>query len=215
MFTKDTLAFLKELADNNNREWFKANKKRFDESVQAPALEFVREMAPRLKKISKELTADDRKVGGSLMRIYRDVRFSKDKTPYNTHVAFRFVGGAGLGCYLGIEGDKITLGSGIWHPEKEPLLSIRNAIAADGAGWAKASGIKGWELGGESLSRPPQGFDKEHPHINEIKRKDFVLFRNLKPTLASRPGFADCVAKEYEETRPLLKFLAKATGQKF
>ena len=133
MFPSDALKFLMDLEANNNREWFTANKKRFEQNVQAPALEFVRAMAPRLKKISPALTADDRKVGGSLMRIYRDVRFSKDKTPYNTHIAFRFVAGDGLGCYLSIEVGTVTLGSGIWQPDKEPLLKIRKAIAKDPA----------------------------------------------------------------------------------
>lgn len=215
MFPKDALRFLAELEPNNNREWFKANKKRFEQSLQAPALEFVRAMAPRLRKISNFLIADDSKVGGSLMRIYRDVRFSKDKTPYNTHIAFRFVAGAGLGCYLGIEAAGITLGSGVWHPDREPLLKIREAIAANGNEWLKIRTAKGWEPGGEQLSRPPQGFDKGHPQIDEIKRKDFVLFAKLKPTSATTPDFADTVAKEYVRTKPMLRFLANALQVSF
>lgn len=214
MFPKDTLKFLAELETNNDRDWFKANKKRFDESVQAPALEFVRAMAPRLKKISKELTADDRKVGGSLMRIYRDVRFSKDKTPYNTHIALRFVAGDGLGCYLGIEAGTVTLGSGVWHPEKEGLLKIRKAIARDGRAWSKVFNVRGWEPGGEALSRPPKGFEKDHPQVEELKRKDFVLFKKLKPAAVTKADFADAVAKEYANTKPMLQFLAKAMGVK-
>ena len=216
MFPKDTLKFLKELEANNDRDWFKANKKRFDENVQAPALEFVRTMGPKLKKISKELVADDRKVGGSMMRIYRDVRFSKDKTPYNTHLGFRFMTDCGgPGCYLGIEADTLTLGSGVWHPEKDALLGIREAIAKDGKAWLKAFNVKGWEPGGEALSRPPKGFDKEHPQIEEIKRKDFVLFKKLKPSAATKADFADVIMNHYTDTKPALKFLAKALGQKF
>ncbi|MHC4841350.1 MAG: DUF2461 domain-containing protein [Planctomycetota bacterium] len=216
MFPKDTIKFLRDLADNNNRDWFKANKKRFDQSVQEPSLEFIRAMAPVLKKVSKQLLADDRKVGGSLMRIYRDVRFSRDKTPYNTHIAFRFMTGKeGVGCYLGIDTEKVTLGSGVWQPAKEPLLDIREAIAKNGTAWGKAIKLKDWEAGGESLKRPPQGFDKDHPQIEEIKRKDFVLFKKLKLTAITKPGFAESLGKEYAATKPLLKFLSKALGQAF
>ena len=216
MFPKDTLKFLKELEANNNRDWFKANKKRFDASVQGPALEFVRTMAPRLQKLSKELVADDSKVGGSLMRIYRDVRFSKDKTPYNTHIAFRFMTGpSGVGYYMGVEANEITLGAGVWQPGKDALLKIRKAIAANGPAWLKAFKNKGWEPGGESLSRPPQGFDKEHPEVNELKRKDFVLFKKLKPAEASKPGFADAITKNYAAAKPAMVFLANALKVKF
>jgi uncharacterized protein (TIGR02453 family) len=216
MFPSDTFTFLKELASNNNRDWFNVNKKRFESNVQGAALAFVRAMAPRLKKISPHLIADDRKVGGSLMRIYRDVRFAKDKSPYNTHIALRFMGqGSAPGCYLAIGADEVTLGSGVWQPDKEPLLKIRNAIAADGKGWLKAFNVRGWEPGGESLSRPPQGFDKDHPQVDELKRKDFVLFRTLKPSSATKPDFAEAVAADYADTKPLLKFLAGALGEKF
>jgi uncharacterized protein (TIGR02453 family) len=216
MFPKDTLKFLNELAKNNNKAWFDTNKKRFQDNVQAPALEFVREMAPRLKKISPHLVADDRKSGGSMMRIYRDVRFSKDKSPYNTHVAFRFhTEGAGCGFYMGIEADTVTLGSGAWQPDKDPLLAIRNAIAADCKGFSAAFSVNGWSPGGESLARPPQGFDKEHPCVEHLKRKDFVLFRNLPTSTLTKADVADKVASEFADTKALVKFLAKALGEKF
>jgi uncharacterized protein (TIGR02453 family) len=216
MFPTDTLKFLAELGKNNNKAWFDANKTRFQDNVQAPALEFVRAMAPRLKKISPQLIADDRKSGGSMMRIYRDVRFAKDKSPYNTHVAFRFhAEGGALGYYVSIEADSTMLGSGVWQPDKEPLLAIRNAIAADCKGWNAAFSVKGWEPGGESLARPPQGFDKEHPCVEHLRRKDFVLFRKLPPSAITKADFADVVAADFADTKPLLKFLAGALGEKF
>ncbi len=212
MFSKDLLSFLDDLKANNNRDWFNANKARFQQALLEPALDFVRLMAPRLKKISRHLEADDRKSGGSLMRIYRDVRFSKDKAPYNDYVAFRFLHEkpGGLGYYVGIDTTEVMLGAGVWRPEKGPLERIRKAIAADCKAWQSAMKAKGWEPGGEALSRPPQGFDRQHPCIEEIKRKDFVLFRKLKRDACTRKDFADTVAKEFTAAKPLMRFIAAA-----
>jgi uncharacterized protein (TIGR02453 family) len=216
MFPGDTPQFLKELGKNNNKPWFDANKKRFQDNVQAPALEFVRAMAPRLKKISPHLVADDRKSGGSMMRIYRDVRFSKDKSPYNTHVALRFMTEAGgCGYYMSIQADGVMLGSGAWQPDKDPLLAIRKAIAADCKAFTAAFSVKGWSPGGETLARPPQGFDKEHPCMEHLKRKDFVLFRNLPVSVLNKADLADQIASEFADTKALNKCLAKALGEKF
>jgi uncharacterized protein (TIGR02453 family) len=217
MFSNDLLKFFAELERNNNREWFTANKARYEDSVLAPALEFVRSMAPRLARISKHLVADDRKSGGSMMRIYRDVRFSKDKTPYNAHIAFRFMHAkpGGLGYYLGIDPKEVMLGAGVWRPDKGPLERIRKAIAGDCKLWKKAMSAKGWEPGGESLSRPPRGFDKEHPCIDDIRRKDFVLFRKLAPPAVTKKDFADEVVAGYVTAKPQVAFLARALGLPF
>jgi uncharacterized protein (DUF2461 family) len=90
------------------------------------------------------------------------------------------------------------------------LAQIRKAVAADCNGWQQVFNVKGWEPGGETLARPPQGFDKEHPCITDIKRKDFVLFHKMKPAEAAKPGFADAVAAGFADTKPLIKFLAEA-----
>ncbi|MBK8207398.1 MAG: TIGR02453 family protein [Planctomycetes bacterium] len=212
MFDPDLLKFMGELKRNNNRDWFNTNKKRFEASVQAPALAFIRAMAPRLKKVSKSLNADDSKSGGSLFRIYRDVRFAKDKRPYQDYVAMRFLHDkpAGPGCYIAITAADVTLGAGVWQPDKGPLESIRKAIAAGPRAWAKAKAATGWELGGETLARPPKGFDKDNPAIDDIKRKDFVLFKKLKPQTILDKDFDAKVAAEYATAKPFLKFLAEA-----
>lgn len=212
MFDPDLLKFLGELKRNNNRDWFNANKKRFEASVQAPALAFIRAMGPRLKKISKSLTANDSKTGGSLFRIYRDVRFAKDKRPYQEYVAMRFLHEkpAGPGCYLAITAQDITLGAGVWQPDKVPLDQIRKAIASNPKAWAKARSAPGFELGGEVLARPPKGYEKDHPAIEDIKRKDFVLFKKLRPQQVLAKDFATAVATEYASAKPFLKFLADA-----
>ncbi len=212
MFTDELFQFLRELGRNNNREWFTANKPRYEQHLLQPSLQLVRALAPRLAKISRQLQADDRKVGGSLMRIYRDVRFGKDKRPYNEHVHFRFMHAkpGGLGYFLGIDTGEVTLGAGVWRPEPGPLSGIREAIAADNRGWRRAFDVKGWEPGGETLARPPRGFDQSHPCITDIKRKDFVLFHKLKPAEATRASFVDTIAGGYARTKPLIQFLAGA-----
>jgi len=98
MFSKQTMSFLRDIKKNNNREWFEANKERYETHVRSPALEYIEAMAQPLAKISDQFVASPRKVGGSLMRIYRDVRFSKDKTPYKTNVGIQFRHSAGKDC---------------------------------------------------------------------------------------------------------------------
>jgi uncharacterized protein (TIGR02453 family) len=120
-FTPATFKFLSQLASNNEREWFYANKNRYVSAVQDPALQFIADFAPKLAGISQHFVADPRSQGGSLFRIYRDTRFSKDKTPYKTHVAMRFGHVAGLGVhapgfYLHIEPGSSYAGVGLWRP---------------------------------------------------------------------------------------------------
>ena len=129
----DYFRFFKELSANNNREWFEANKARFKESVQAPLVAFVEAMAPRLKKVSKHFVADPRLNGGSIFRIYKDVRFSKDRTPYKTHggVQFRHARGKDAhapGFYVHMGPGEVFFGGGIWMPPSDVLLTIRQAI---------------------------------------------------------------------------------------
>src|SRR5688572_14502440 len=171
-FPKDVFAFLAELAVNNEREWFNEHKDRYEGSVRGPALEFIRAIAPKLGKFSSHFVASDAKVGGSLMRIHRDTRFSKEKTPYKTNVGIQFRHEAGKdvhapGVYVHLDPDQCFLGVGLWQPEPDALTGIRAAIAGDPAAWKRASaGPKfrtSFELRGEMLKRPPRGFDPEHP----------------------------------------------------
>ena len=143
-FTPATFKFLSQLATHNERDWFNANKARYLTDVQEPALQFIADFAPKLAGISEHLVADPRPQGGSLFRIYRDTRFSKDKTPYKTHVAMRFGHEAGLGVhapglYLHIEPGASYAGVGLWRPETALARTIREAIVADPAGWKKAA----------------------------------------------------------------------------
>lgn len=221
----DYFKFFKELSKNNNREWFNDNKPRFRESVQEPLAAFVESMAPRLKKVSKHFVADPRLNGGSVFRIYKDVRFSKDKTPYKTHGAVQFRHALGKdahapGFYVHLAPDEIFYGGGIWQPPSPQLYKIREAIRDKPAAFKKATMGAAFEkrfgeLRGDSLTRPPKGFDKDAPMIEEIKRKSFFAMAEGKPAQTKKPSFCDDVESAMRDSKPLMKFLCDALGAPF
>lgn len=218
----DYFKFFKEIDANNNREWFNDNKARFRTSVQEPLAAFVEAMAPRLKKISKHFVADPRPNGGSVFRIYKDVRFSKDKTPYKTHGAVQFRHALGKdahapGFYVHLAPDEIFYGGGIWHPPSPSLLNIREAIRDKGAAWGRATTGAAFKkrfggVRGEGLTRPPRGFDGEGPRIEDIKRKSFFAMAEGKLAQSKKLTFLDDVEAAFKDAKPLMKFLCDAVG---
>jgi uncharacterized protein (TIGR02453 family) len=223
-FNMEFFDFLKELKQNNTREWFQANKERYRSVVQEPLLRFISDFSEPLHDISPEFVADPRPSGGSMFRIYRDVRFAKDKSPYKTHAAAQFRHRAGRdahapGFYLHLEPGNVFVGAGSWHPGREALESIRTAIAEDPGRWRSILEdqrfSKRHELVGDSLKRPPRGFDPEHAAIEELKRKDFISIENFSQTKACSVGFIDVVAESFEIASPLVRFLTEAVGQPF
>ena len=171
-FTPDLFAFLRELAVNNDREWFAANKTRYVADVQEPALAFIEDVGVRLPEVSGHFVADARTVGGSLFRIYRDTRFSKDKTPYKTQVGIQFrheraKDAHAPGFYLHLEPGSVFMACGTWHPDGDTLRAIRTAIAADADRWraivADEAFAARFRLGGETLKRAPAGFNPGSP----------------------------------------------------
>ena len=203
-FDREFFGFLKELKQNNTREWFQANKERYRSEVQEPLLQFISDFAEPLHDISSEFVADPRPSGGSMFRIYRDVRFSKNKSPYKTHAAAQFRHRAGRdahapGFYLHLEPGNVFVGD----PDRW------RAVLAD------VRFSKRHTLVGESLKRPPRGFDPEHPLIEELKRKDFISIENFSQTRACSAGFIDTVADSFRTAAPLVRFLTEAVGQPF
>ena len=175
--------FLRDLKASNERQWFEANKERYRTEVRDPVLDFIVAFAQPLKKISPHFLADPRANGGSLFRIYRDTRFSKDKTPYKTNVGAHFRHAAGKdahapGFYLHLEPGTCFAGCGIWHPDNHTLGRIRGAIIDRPDEWRRITTAKAFretfELMGESLKRPPRGYDPGHPLMEDLKRKDYV-----------------------------------------
>ena len=220
-FTPRTFEFLRELAANNNREWFQANKPRYAADVKEPALTFIADFAPHLKEISSRFRADPRANGGSMFRIYRDTRFSNDKSPYKTHTGIQFRHEAGKdahapGFYLHIEPGSFFIGCGIWHPGSPTLRKIREAIADKPEAWKRAARGKRFrntfELAGDSLVRAPKGYDPSHPLIEDLRRKDFIGVAPLTGEILTSAGFLETFAELCRDAAPFQRWLCRAIG---
>jgi uncharacterized protein (TIGR02453 family) len=223
-FRPETLKFLRELRANNNREWFTENKSRYEEDVLDVALAFIQSMQEPLADIAPHFTAVPNRMGGSLMRVYRDTRFSRDKTPYKTNIGIQFrhehakdVHAPGF--YLHIDPDSVFIGVGMWHPDAGPLAKIRQRISDKPKEWTAVMSLpkfrRSFELGGESLVRPPKGFDKEHPLIEDIKRKDFIAVQSLDHEAAVSPRFQQKVETSFRNASPFMQFICKAVGVQY
>lgn len=223
-FGPGLFAFLRELKANNSREWFEANKARYESQVREPALQFIRDFEPYLEAISPRFRADDRRAGGSLFRIHRDVRFARDKSPYKTSIGiqFRHEEGKNVHCpgyYVHLEPKSVFVGAGIWHPESSTLTRIRQAIVDDADGWSDVVGDRDfaatYEFGGDSLSRPPKGFPADHLHLDDLKRKDFIGVATLSQGAATSAGFIDRVSEHCRAATPLMRYLCAAVEVDF
>ena len=222
---KDFFAFFKDLAQNNERAWFEENKQRYKDVVVSPLCDFMEEMAPRVAKISKHIIVDPRPNGGSMFRIYRDVRFGKDKRPYkeNAGVHFRHALGRDAhapGFYILFDPKEVFFGGGIWMAEPAALNKVRHAIVDHTKTWKKVVEDKNFtkvfkELGGEGLARPPKGFDPAHPFINDIKRKSFFALHRTTPKVAASSALVDEVEQALKSAKPLMKFLCDALAVPF
>ncbi|GJM09486.1 MAG: TIGR02453 family protein [Lysobacteraceae bacterium] len=222
-FSANTFRFLDELKANNSREWFNNNKDRYEEHIKAPTLKFIKDFAGPLKKISNKYSAIAKINGGSMFRIYRDTRFSRDKTPYKTWIAARFnhVEAAKTpapGFYMHLARGDVVMAAGIWHPPSPALGRIRQFIANNPQNWKSIVGsdtLKGFDFHGESLKRAPQGFDPEHELIDHIKRKDFALFRRYDERLACSPDFMPSFVRDCNKVAPFVDYLCAALGLDF
>jgi uncharacterized protein (TIGR02453 family) len=219
-FEPSLFKYLRDLKKHNERPWFKSHKPRYEAELRSPMLTFIEEFAPHLEKISEHFLADARPIGGSLFRIHRDTRFAKDKTPYKTHAGahFRHARAKDVhapGFYLHMEPGNVFMGAGIWHPDSSTLGKIREAIVAGPKRWkrlnnAKALRTAGCELVGDSLKRPPRGYDPEHPLIEDLKRKDFILAVTTTEEDALAPDFIKRFAKFCKTAAPVSEFLTRA-----
>src|SRR5512146_3090829 len=177
-FSDELFRFLKQLKRNNKREWFQANKARYEAEVRDPCLRFIADLAGPLQRISPWLVADPHPTRGSLFRIYRDTRFSPDKRPYKTHVGMSFPHRGTKqrvhlpGFYLHLEPESCFAAAGCWHPDNPTVTRIRSAIVARSEAWKKA--VRGLELEGDALRRLPRGYPADHPLVEDLKRKDFI-----------------------------------------
>jgi uncharacterized protein (TIGR02453 family) len=218
-FTPELFQFLKQLKRNNRREWFLENKPRYEALLRQPSLQFITDFSMRAREISPWLVVSPKPMGGSLMRIYRDIRFSKDKTPYKTNVGMHFgnagskdgIHGASL--YLHLAPGESFVAGGCWHPDPKSLARIRDAIAWKSDEWKAAT--HRLRLGGDGLTRPPRGYRADHPMIEDLKRTDFVASIEFSDTEVCGARFMSEVVAAGKKMTPMLKFLSQAVGLRF
>ncbi len=223
-FTARTFTFLMTLAENNTREWFKTHQQEYEEIVRMPAIQLIGDMANELPAISRHFTAQPSKVGGSLMRVQRDTRFSRDKMPYKTNIGIQFRHERGKdihapGFYLHIAPDDCFLGVGLWHPDTQTLAKIRENLVEQSAAWLAARDDKDFRrhftLVGDSLVRPPRGFFKDHPLIEDLRRKDFIALAPLTSEQVTAAGLLPLMIQRFHQAVPYMRFLCKALDLPF
>jgi uncharacterized protein (TIGR02453 family) len=213
-FPPEGLSFLRQLKRNNNRDWFQANKETYERAVKAPMAELVFAIGEAFRRFAPEMVADPRV---SIYRIYRDTRFSKDKTPYKTHVAAVFpVRGlpkhSGPGLYFHIAPEEVLIGGGIYMPEPELVRAVRQHIAehpkqflaiVEAKSFRKSFG----ELEGERLQSMPKGFPPDHPAAKYLRYKQFLFGEEHAPSLAATPRLLPAILGCFEKGMPLIRFL--------
>ena len=223
-FSPETVAFLSELAAHNDRAWFAENKPRYEQCVREPALAFITAIGPGLARISRHFVANARRSGGSLMRIYRDTRFSKSKLPYKTNIGIQFRHALGRdvhapGFYVHIEPGDCFIGAGIWRPDGDALDAIRARIADAPHAWRRARDAKTlttqFELAGESLKRMPRGYAPDLPMAADIRRKDFIAVAGYEIGDITEPEFTEYVLARFRDAKPLVRFLCAALALEF
>ena len=223
-FSPSLFRFLEDLARNNEKAWFEANRARYESEVREPAIRFVMDFAPRLRAISPHFRADPRKQGGSIFRIHRNRRFQPDAPPYKTHTGIQFRHEAGSdahapGFYLHLEPGSPFIGAGTWRPDPATLKAIREAIVEDPEAWeaaVRAESVRDrFEVGGESLTRPPRGFPADHRLIEDLKRKDHIGLCRLDESDVTAADFLDRFTASCQDGAPLVARLCAAAGLPF
>jgi uncharacterized protein (TIGR02453 family) len=219
-FTPALFEFLRDLKAHNNREWFQKNRSRFESLVRDPALAFIDDIGPALQQITPHLIADPRPVGGSLFRINRDVRFSPDKSPYKTSLAMSFGYGRTRhgpepSFYLQLQPGETFAGGGIYMPDTPTLKRIRDAIVNESDSWKRVTGgafSPAVAPMGAMLKRPPQGYDADHPLIEDLKRKSYVWHVMFSEASVCASDFMESYVAACTAAAPFMRFLARAVG---
>ena len=218
-FPAGTLKFFRDLKRNNKREWFQPRKEVFEQVVKQPMTELVMALNTQMIKFAPEYVADPKK---TIFRIYRDTRFSADKTPYKTHLGAWFprrglaVPGAGL--YFGISATGVETGGGIYHPPPETMRAVRTHIAENHLRLrailtqAKVKKLFGGLEGGE-LTRIPKGFDASHPAAELIRKTDWLLGATLTPPVVTGPQLYKKLVEQFRTMVPFIEFLNQPLGR--
>jgi len=213
-FPREGLQFLRTLKRNNNREWFQEHKSIYENSLKRPMSELIAALAEDFQKFAPEMVSSPK---ASAYRIYRDTRFSNDKSPYKTHVAAVFPRTGlgkheGAGFYLHIDPSELLIAGGLYMPLPEDLRSVRQKISDDADSFLKIVTNRQFRrmfgtVTGEKLSRVPRGFRPDHPAAEYLKHKQFLASRTFPCAAATMPSFYGIVLETFRAMLPLIRFL--------
>ena len=213
-FSDQGLKFLRALKRNNRREWFQPRKDQYDQHVRSAMVAIVERLAVDMRAIAPEIVVDPKT---AIYRLYRDTRFSEDKTPYKTHIAASFPWRGlprheGAGLYFHVSPEEIWIGGGLYAPQTSQLQAVREHIAAnhrrlrsivESAGFTRVFG----RLDGEQLQRVPRGFAKDHAAADFLKYRQFLAGRELPPAAATTARFYPTLLDTFRAATPLIRFL--------
>ncbi len=212
-FTPKSLSFLRSLKRHNDREWFRERKDQYEEHLKAPMLAVIAQLAVDFQEFAPELVASPK----CIYRIYRDTRFSEDKTPLKTNIAASFPWRGlhrhqGAGLYMEVAPGWVWVGGGMYAPETSQLAAVREHIAGnhkrlraivESPGFTKTVGA----LEGQKLQRVPRGFDKEHPAAEYLRHRQFLAAKEFPAEFATDPKFYAGVLNVFKQVAPLVRFL--------
>lgn len=211
-FSPEVVGFLQDLKSNNTKDWFAANKATYETHLKAPSKLFAGDMASALC----DLTGQDH--GSKTFRTHRDVRFSKDKTPYNAHLHLAFMP-TGQAVqppmwFFGLSPEKLSLGCGVFQYDKETLDAFRDAmegpLGAELIQTTKDMRERGFQIGDPELKRVPAGFDKDHPHEEVLRRKGFTVWMDAEtPAFVLKPNLTERTTRKFAELMPVFQLLSR------
>lgn len=213
-FPPETVKFLRQLKRNNNRPWFQAHKTDFEEKVKQPLVDLVTALGGAMHGFAPEMVTDPKR---SIFRIYRDTRFSPDKTPYKTHLAAHFTAAGvgkhvGAGLYFHLDPDELLVGGGVYMPPAPELRLIRNHIAHHAEELRRILRNSTFKriyggLQGDQLTRPPKGFPPDHPELDLLRYKQFVAWFERPPAVAETPRLFPLLIEAFVALLPLVRFI--------
>jgi len=224
-FTPATFRFLRALARHNTRAWFDDHRHDYERHVREPFLRLLGDLQPALAAVSPHYRADPRRAGGSLYRIHRDTRFSASKAPYKTwqgarlfHERRREVPSPSF--HLHVEPGASFVGAGLWHPDPPTQRRIRQFLHENPAGWQAATRAPGFRRryaldDREQLVRVPQGFPKDSPLADDLRRRNFVARRAIDDATVTGPRLRSVLEHDLVALAPLVDYLCAALDLEF
>ena len=224
-FSDASFKFLRGLAKNNDKVWFAAHKQQYEDHVRGPFLRLLTDLQPDLAQVSAHFRADPKTVGGSLFRIYRDARFSNDKSPYKAwqgarlyHERRKQVPAPSF--YLHLQPGECFVGAGLWHPEPDTQRRIRQFIFDNPGSWKAAAHApafrRRYDLDDEDmLVRNPRGFPPDFECIDDLRRRNFVAFHDIDDGVMLGPKLRQTLAKDFQALGPFVDYLCASLDLEF